>query len=65
MTPGSGHDRAADRLTILFSRQWAEGGYLRCPYNREGGFRGCGVRREVPVLDGSIVQLVYSPRRAP
>jgi hypothetical protein len=33
---------AAGRLTILFSRRWAEGGYLRCPYNREGGILGVG-----------------------
>ena len=48
---------AADRLTILFSRRWAEGGYLRCPDNREGGFLGVGGKEEVPVLDGSILHL--------
>jgi hypothetical protein len=59
-----GRTGAAGRLTILFSRPWAEGGYLRLPLPPGGGVPRCGVMREVPVLDGSIVQLNFRGRRA-
>jgi hypothetical protein len=54
-----GNTDRARRSARALEGEGAEGGYLRLRHSREGGILGCGVRREMPVPDGSIVQLNY------
>ena len=46
------------RLESINSRKRVEGGYLRLPPQPGGGDPRHRVRRETPVLDGSMVQLI-------